>query len=144
MIAAAVKPRYPGDLIIRPRERKETVSFLRKFEWLNTPGAGFEFECSEQGVIDTAQLQPAGLANLTMCLADKGATLRDYGIRRHVHQFIEPALLRCHCGRNVELWDALDNDCECGRCYNLSGQAVIRSTDCDDQGNPYGDDFEDF
>jgi len=50
--------------------------------------------------------------------------------------WVEPAVGRCSCGREVVLSDPLDNECECGACYNMSGQAVIPSRCCDDRGEP--------
>ena len=53
-----------------------------------------------------------------------------------------PAIARCTCGAEVELRDPLDNVCDaCDKCYNLSGQEVIPSWECDDQGEPYDIDY---
>jgi hypothetical protein len=59
-------------------------------------------------------------------------------IVKHRHQDYarSPAEGRCNCGRIVVLEDPLDNFCDCGRCYNSSGQEVTASSQCDDQGNP--------
>ena len=48
-----------------------------------------------------------------------------------------PALARCDCGRELFLCHPLDNYCNCGRVYNMSGQSVIPSRQCDAQGEPY-------
>ena len=48
-----------------------------------------------------------------------------------------PALALCTCGRQIVLHDPLDNYCNCGRVYNMSGQSVIPSNQCDAQGEPY-------
>lgn len=50
----------------------------------------------------------------------------------------EPALARCRCGTKLYLDDPLDNVCGgCGACYNMSGQRVTPSHECDAQGNPF-------
>lgn len=46
--------------------------------------------------------------------------------------WIEPATGRCACGAVVLLEDPMDNFCECGRCFNMSGQEVIPMADCRD------------
>lgn len=49
-----------------------------------------------------------------------------------------PAEALCACGHTVVLSDPLDNICDfCQRCYNMSGQEVTPSWECDAQGNPY-------
>lgn len=40
-----------------------------------------------------------------------------------------PALGRCECGREVELYDYWANACECGREYNISGQLLAPRED---------------
>lgn len=57
--------------------------------------------------------------------------------QRHAHYYKSPAEARCTCGALIELPDALDNECACGRCYNMAGQQVTPSWKCDEQGNPY-------
>ena len=53
-----------------------------------------------------------------------------------------PAVARCHCGGEVELSDPLDNQCgQCKRWFNSSGQEVVPSHECDEEGNPYDYDY---
>jgi hypothetical protein len=59
---------------------------------------------------------------------------------RHADYHKSPAEGQCHCGCIVVLDNPLDNLCECGLCYNMSGQRVTPSWECDDQGNPFEDD----
>jgi hypothetical protein len=58
---------------------------------------------------------------------------------RHDDYERSPAEGRCNCGKMVILDDPLDNQCDCGRCYNSGGQEVTPSWECDEQGNPYAD-----
>ena len=48
-----------------------------------------------------------------------------------------PALALCTCGRKIVLHDPLDNYCGCGRVYNMGGDSVVPSHQCDEQGEPY-------
>lgn len=38
---------------------------------------------------------------------------------------LSPMVYRCPCGRKVELWDANNNYCHCGRLFNSAGQEVL-------------------
>lgn len=59
---------------------------------------------------------------------------------RHTQYHKSPAEARCHCGMIISLSDSLDNVCEvCGRCYNMCGQEVTPSSQCDEQGEPCDD-----
>ena len=122
--------------IIRERRTIETVEHHQTYVWRDTPGAGFSFDCNEQGVIDESKLQPAAVENLAFCRANPDQ-IADAGIRTYRNTYRAPAELLCDCRRIVFLNDPLDNDCTCGRCYNMSGQQVINSRDCDEQGEPY-------
>lgn len=37
---------------------------------------------------------------------------------------IQPALLKCECGKIVEFWSHHDETCSCGREYNCFGQML--------------------
>lgn len=52
-----------------------------------------------------------------------------------------PAVGKCTCGALVSLDHPLDNECRCGKCYNMSGSEVIPSYKCDANGEPF-DPFE--
>ena len=52
-----------------------------------------------------------------------------------------PAIAICHCGKEIELSDPLDNECDnCHRWFNMSGQEVVPSHRCygglDGEGEP--------
>lgn len=54
-----------------------------------------------------------------------------------------PALLRCDCGAEVVLSDGLDNFCDgCDACYNMSGERVTPSSECNEYGEPYSDYYD--
>lgn len=121
--------------ILNPRRTIEDVSYALCFDRKDEPNCGYSFECDEHGKL--ADLPPAALANLEFCRTSNEVT--GGNIRRHVHSYRAPAEAQCHCGDIVLLSDPLDNTCSCGRCYNMSGQEVIPSWECDDQGNPYNE-----
>ena len=54
--------------------------------------------------------------------------------------YVEPAVLRCDCGHNLQLY-AFTNTCErCGRDYNSSGQGLApRSQWGEETGESLGD-----
>lgn len=118
--------------ILHPRRTVETIEYRLFFE--SEPGRGYSFQCDEQGVVDTADLTSAAAANYLFCL-DQGYESR---IQKFTHSFRKPAVGRCHCGNKVYLSDPLDNECQCGACYNMSGQQVTPSWECDETGEPYG------
>lgn len=53
---------------------------------------------------------------------------------------LDPRVKVCDdCGSKIQLTAPLDNDCQCGACYNLSGQRVMSSDDCRWDGHPLED-----
>jgi hypothetical protein len=113
---------------LRPSKRVTRVTYDRHFEYADTPGAGFGFPCDEQGNLgdEDGALSELALANYAACLAGEinGYKMIDCGIRRFENIYTEPAMIECvDCQRVVILaYDAVH--CECGRYYNLSGQAL--------------------
>lgn len=64
-------------------------------------------------------------------------TLQIISPRTRTEFGVTPAVARCTCGAEVDLGHPLDNVCDaCGRCFNMSGQEVTPSWQCDEQGNP--------
>lgn len=108
--------------IIKHSERKESFTYSRNFDWRNEPGSGFGFDCDERGNI----IEPTNKAaheNLRKCLSGEYDVV-DLGVRQYVNRWTEPAIGKCHCGREVELSNALENECACGRLFNMSGQEL--------------------
>lgn len=107
--------------IISKSRRVEHVTYGLFFESKTMKGAGYCFDCDEHGkllhVLTDTQL---------LSWADATNTERHHApvIQRYVNRYTEPSILKCDCGREVTLQDPLDNLCDCGRCYNLFGQAV--------------------
>ena len=109
--------------IITPRQRKEEVHYEREFEWRDMPGAGFGFPCNKQGVVDIANMQPAGVENYRKCLKGEHNVI-DKGIRSWTNKWTEPAVAECECGHHITL-DSFTNTCsKCGADYNFGGQRL--------------------
>lgn len=108
--------------IVKMRELVNVEKFLHEFEWRDTPGAGFSFECDKEGNL-IGELSELGRKNYEMCMADKGQRLIDNGVRDYSHTYWSPAILKCDCGRKVAL-EGSTNTCDCGADYNLGGQRL--------------------
>lgn len=127
--------------IIRQREHVERLSYGLHFDAIDPAtgkpferGNGVGFDCDEHGAI--IETDPQCLAHVRDVRAKVGTEFSEPYINTFRSHWVEPAVGRCSCGREVVLSDPLDNECECGACYNMSGQAVIPSRCCDDRGEP--------
>ena len=118
-----------GIQIVEPRHTEYTYGlfFCRKGET-----GGFSFPCDIKGNIFTDKLEPIALESLRDC---QDRTQFDPPVV-HTYQNRVPATGRCGCGRLVSLDNPLDNPCDCGACYNMSGQQVTPSWECNEQGEP--------
>ena len=109
--------------IISTRQRVTNVEYWLEFEYNDCPGAGFGFDCDENGSIDFNNLSSVALANLNLCLCDSD-NISYAGIRKHVHTYMESAVGRCDCGEKVYL-DGFTNTCDrCETDYNQNGQRL--------------------
>lgn len=108
--------------IISKREQIECVRYSRSFSWVDDPGAGFGFDCDEHGNVLTEQFSPEALDNLAKCLSGE-FNVTDDGIEKYEWSYTQPAIGRCSCGSEVELY-GFTNSCSCGRDYNSSGQLL--------------------
>ena len=114
--------------IIKEAKRIHVVECSLEFQWRNgEPGHGFSFPCDENGRVNTAELQRPGLESLAKCLFGEHDVVFE-GIQVLQRSYREPAIGRCHCGREVELAN-FTNTCECGQDYNSSGQ-ILAPRDC--------------
>jgi hypothetical protein len=108
---------------IRLSKRIERVDYEHLFAWTNTPGSGFAFPCDEHGNVKLDDLSPRAAENYRKCVSGEFDVV-DEGIVRYPHAYLEPAAIRCCCGRELELPDGWLNTCECGRDYNGCGQLL--------------------
>ncbi len=107
--------------IISPRTTEYTTVRTREYRWVGESGAGFSFDADATG----NPIRNASNADNHDRLAGWIAVgeLVDLGVREVTYTHRIPALLRCDCGRDVEL-DGFTNACGCGRDYNMSGQLL--------------------
>ena len=86
-------------------------------------GSGFTFPLDVHG--DPIFSTDCAKRNYEMCVAHPDIYEKNY--RVHKWKYIEPAKGKCICGRVVELYDQYLGacQCECGRWYNLFGDALI-------------------
>ncbi len=121
--------------IIKANEFKRNVEYSREFAHEQ---GGYSFPCNSKG--EPLKFSPSSKKHWDQCISGE-LEVEDRGIKKYVSFYRSPAVGKCDCGREVELYDPLDNFCGCGECYNSSGQRVTPSSDCDDQGNPYECEF---
>lgn len=121
--------------IIQPAERVYHKEWVLFYANAGEKGrSGFAFPCDPDGTIH--HLNPAAQDSLDYCLKHP-EKFDPPEVQHREWSHFEYAVAQCHCGRKITLSDPLDNTCECGRCFNMSGQEVIPSWECDAQGNPY-------
>lgn len=129
--------------IVKRSERVCDVSYSLGYDYNDSePGHGFGFDCDAEGVVDVSGMSDVGKANLMNCKMGTNNT-HCTGVHERVNTYMEPAVLECNCGEMVHLHNPLDNFCDCGECYNMSGQHVIPSSQCDAQGTPFSE-YEDY
>lgn len=108
--------------IIKERERVHNVEYELYYEWNDTPGAGFGFNCNEHGHL-LPTLQPAGRENFIGCITGE-YDVTYHGIRERSWSYTNAAELKCDCGEIVHL-SGFTNTCDgCDADYNMSGQLL--------------------
>jgi hypothetical protein len=131
-----------SERVIRQGKRVHCHEFNLNFHIVGDEGACYSFECDEQGNVKTEGFAPIALENLAICQANVDGKYHPPVVKRYDWSYWQPAEMKCGCGMLIHLTDALDNECErCGKYYNMSGQEVIPSHKCDEQGNPYDYDY---
>lgn len=121
---------------ITHREWVDKYEYSHSFSWDDCPGAGFSFDCFENGAVDLGSYSEGAKENFWRAifgLFDKPLTYK--GITERDCSYWEPAYGTCVCGRRVFLEH--DNghgiDCDCGRIYNMSGQELAPRSQWEDR-----------
>ncbi len=113
---------------VRRGERITDYHYGLTFEWDDTPGAGFSFDCDKDGNVLTDSFIPLALDNLKHCLANDfpEGTVHSTGITKYVNSYWEPGIIVCErCDNEVVLYNTLTNTCEkCDTDYNAFGQRL--------------------
>ena len=109
--------------ILSERESVEKIVYYHSYEWVDTPGAGFSFECDEDGTVSES-LRDLAKSNLDMCLKghdEDGRRIISKGVQKHIFIDVESRVGLCVCGSEVFL-ESFTNSCDqCHRLYNRSG-----------------------
>lgn len=114
-------------MIIQERHREEVVEYNRQFtrngEYF---GNGFSFPCDENGNL-CEDLTDAAKNNYEWALSHP-EKFTDDGIVKTVRRYTVPAINKCKCGYEFDLYSQYMGACECPACgqwYNLSGQELL-------------------
>lgn len=130
--------------IVQKRQYVECVKYVHHYEWAHLPGAGFSFECDEDGRIDRSEMHPHAIVNLENCIRgenEQGLQILDYGVERRSWGYWEPAVGKCENCKSLVTLDGFTNTCDgCGADYNSSGQRLApRSQWGEETGESLGD-----
>ncbi len=107
--------------IIRKFRRVTVIEYGLFYEDKEDLGSGYSFPCDENGNILEKEMNVERQESLQKCLKEKERRLPV--LQKYEHSYPLHAIGRCSCGQEVELYcDA--NECNCGRLYNLFGQAL--------------------
>lgn len=114
---------------IRERKRKEHKEFRREFTLIGEiEGNGYSFPCLQDGSPDTNdEHYDSWKTNFERCI-NSPEKYKDEGLVIVKRTYIEPAIIQCSCGNNVELIDRYLGACSCNKCgqwYNIYGQKLI-------------------
>lgn len=123
-----------SDRIISPRKREVREEYSHVWEWKSTPGAGFSFPSDKNGNVQVVNLNDAAKENYMICLINKDNMLTDCGVERYEYVYIEYAILKCKCGRKVELNSPVyGTSCDCGRLWSDSGYEMAPMSQWEDR-----------
>lgn len=107
--------------IIRRPQRIEKVDCWRNFKLKgNIVGSpGYSFPCDQFGNVEDPDNE-----NYQKCILGELEVI-DMGIERIPSSYTVPALLRCDCGTEFELYDPFTSECpNCEALFNGAGQRL--------------------
>ena len=104
--------------IIQARHKVRVEKYGAYYEWNDSPGAGFSFDCDEAGDVYTLDNE-AARENYEACVSGE-FDVTYIGVVDYSYDYWEPTIGRCDCGHELNL-DHFTNACKCGRDYNSSG-----------------------
>lgn len=108
--------------IIKEREHKTEIYYERHFQVITEKTlCGFCFACDEKGNVILSN--EAQKENYKYCLEHPEKYI-DYGAKKRIHNYIDPAILLCDCGEHVYL-TSFTNTCDkCETDYNIQGNRL--------------------
>ena len=110
--------------LIKERTPETLVDFRIEFTYKDDPNAGFCFPATPKGEPDYFFMPKEARANYEKCLTDDRLIGPEF--TKTERTYMNPAVGKCSCGREV----ILDADysgavqCGCGQWYNLFGQEL--------------------
>lgn len=107
--------------IISPRRIVETVEYRITYR---TPAGDFSFPSDRWGNVHRKFMSPSLLESFDRCQKSCEGTLEELGSIETI-----PAVMKCDCGKRLELDSGWSNACECGREFNGSGQLLAPRED---------------
>lgn len=111
--------------IIRERTPETITEYFIEFTYKDDPEAGFIFPALPNGEVDFNSMCREAKDNYITCLSNDKLTKPEFKVSKHT--YINPAVGKCSCGKEVVLEGGYEGatQCECGRWYNLFGQSLI-------------------
>ena len=108
--------------IIEPARTIETVIRVLAFDRTDQPGAGWEFDCDEDGNVDESKLNANSRHTLELCRRGIGV-LPGRRIVTYRNTYRQARVVQC-CSSHFEL-SGFTNTCpECSADYNWAGQRL--------------------
>ena len=108
----------------KPRERVTEIHYSVIFFY--DENGGFSFDCTESGeLLET--VTPEARRNFEECLKHPERFKYFNEIRKEKRVYTSPARGKCHCGREVILYNEYMGacGCACGQWFNLFGQEIL-------------------
>lgn len=128
--------------ILRRGQLVAVVRYALQYDWEGQPDCGFLFDCDENGNVNVQEMAEPAQESYRKCVTnthDRKVIFR--GVRKFHSKYHQPTLIRCDCGEELELFDAMTNSCDCGRLYNGAGQQLAHPSQW---GEETGERFDDF
>lgn len=110
--------------IIKESARVTATDYYIEFHCKDDPEAGFCFPANKDHTPMLDKMCTDAIANYESCLTDDRLTAAEF--TSNTYSYTEPAIGRCHCGREVVLESRYMGavQCECGQWYNIFGQEL--------------------
>jgi len=112
--------------ILKQSRLVEVQRFHLCFDYLDSPGAGYGFDCDAEGHPIMDAMSPTAQANYVACLSGRvgDSPVGPGHVDDVSYSYKEPAVGRCTCGVEVELGEFTNACGSCGGDYNWAGQEL--------------------
>lgn len=116
--------------IIKQFSFRQEVTFTHDFHHIGSScGTGYSFDVNEPVINQPLTLkhdvcpEHREFREKNYAEVKKDPAYQDLGVIRHERRVKDHSVLMCDCGSEVVLYNS-ENDCECGRIYNIFGQGL--------------------